>query len=280
MFYRKAAMELSINSGRVTQLALFELVRMFLTKRGLVALVAFVVVWLLILRYPIGQAVSLLSEPGFTGLAQEVFGSMGLSKLLDWPEAEFAMYWLVSLMIFPMFSLFMCSDQTVEDRERGTLRFLSLRSTRSEILIGRFLGQLAVLLCLVAITLIATLAVMMYRNPSLLMNGVGRASMIFIQMVFVLSPFVALMSLINTLARSSRLSFVIAVLFFALGNIVVSLLAWQVNALSALNYVFPGMQIDLVAGQNASVMMAYGLPAIQTGIFLVIAQRLFARSSL
>ncbi|MBQ4834641.1 ABC transporter permease subunit [Pseudoalteromonas sp. MMG010] len=270
----------SINSARIAQLALFELTRMFLTKRGLIALVAFVVVWLLILRYPIGEAVSLLSEPGFTSLAQDIFGSLGLSKLLDWPEAEFAMYWLAALIGFPTFCLFMCSDQTVEDRERGTLRFISLRATRLEILIGRFIGQLSVLLCLVAITLVATFTIMVYREPSLFMGGINRAVGVFIQMIFVLSPFVALMSLINVIARSSRLSFVIAVLFFALGNIVVNLLAWQISALTALNYVFPGMQIELIAGQNASLMMAYGLPVIQTGLFLVLAHTLFVRRAL
>lgn len=48
------ATPLPINVGRLTQIAGFELVRMFLTKRGLIALAAFALVWLIILRYPIG----------------------------------------------------------------------------------------------------------------------------------------------------------------------------------------------------------------------------------
>ncbi|WP_338367409.1 ABC transporter permease subunit [uncultured Pseudoalteromonas sp.] len=269
-----------VSIGRLTQIAGFELVRMFLTKRGLIAIAAFALVWLLILRYPIGQAVSIISAPNFEQMVRDISGSIGLSKLLDWPEAEFAMYWLVALYSFPLFAIFISSDQTVGDRERGTLRFLSLRSTRFEILFGRFLGQLAVLACLVAITLIATLAVLGFREPSLLINGFFRALSMFLILVVVLSPFVALMSLINTFARSSRLAIVLAILYFAGGGIIVGILAWQVPALNALDYLFPGVNSERLAGQNLPLLSALGVPLIQSTVFIAIAYRIFIRSSL
>ena len=274
------ATPLPINVGRLTQIAGFELVRMFLTKRGLIALAAFALVWLVILRYPIGQAVGIISSPDFEQIARDISGSIGLSKLLDWPEAEFAMYWLIALYSFPVFSLFICSDQTVGDRERGTLRFLSLRSTRFEILFGRFLGQLAVLTCLVGITLIATLAVLGFREPSLLAGGLGRAVSIFLILIVTFTPFVALMSLINTFASSSRLSIVLAILYFTAGGIIVGLLEWQIPALSVLDYLFPGVQIELLAGQNLPLLSALAIPLVQTAVLLAVAQRIFARSSL
>ncbi|ALQ54406.1 hypothetical protein PI2015_1097 [Pseudoalteromonas issachenkonii] len=274
------ATPLPINVGRLTQIAGFELVRMFLTKRGLIALAAFALVWLVILRYPIGQAVGIISSPDFEQIARDISGSIGLNKLLDWPEAEFAMYWLIALYSFPVFSLFICSDQTVGDRERGTLRFLSLRSTRFEILFGRFLGQLAVLTCLVGITLVATLAVLGFRDPSLLAGGVGRAVSIFLILIVTFAPFVALMSLINTFASSSRLSIVLAILYFTAGGIIVGLLEWQIPALSVLDYLFPGVQIELLAGQNLPLLSALAIPLVQTAVLLVVAQRVFARSSL
>ncbi|CAH9060607.1 hypothetical protein CWC14_12615 [Pseudoalteromonas sp. S3260] len=274
------ATPLPINVGRLTQIAGFELIRMFLTKRGLIALAAFALVWLVILRYPIGQAVGIISSPDFEQIARDISGSIGLNKLLDWPEAEFAMYWLIALYSFPVFSLFICSDQTVGDRERGTLRFLSLRSTRFEILFGRFLGQLAVLTCLVGITLVATLAVLGFRDPSLLAGGVGRAVSIFLILIVTFAPFVALMSLINTFASSSRLSIVLAILYFTAGGIIVGLLEWQIPALSVLDYLFPGVQIELLAGQNLPLLSALAIPLVQTAVLLVVAQRVFARSSL
>lgn len=269
-----------VSPTRLAQIAGFELVRMFLTKRGLIALAAFALVWVIILRYPIGQAVGLVSSPEFEQIARDISGSIGLSKLLDWPEAEIAMYWLIALYSFPIFALFISSDQTVGDRERGTLRFISLRSTRFEILFGRFLGQLAVLSCLVGITLVATLAVLGYREPSLLMSGIVRALSLFFILVITFAPFVALMSLINTFARSSRLSIVIAILYFFAGGIVVSLIQWQLPGLTVLDYIFPGMQIEKVAGQNLSLLVTLSIPLLQSVVFIAIAHRIFARSSL
>lgn len=269
-----------VSPTRLAQIAGFELVRMFLTKRGLIALAAFALVWIIILRYPIGQAVGLVSSPEFEQIARDISGSIGLSKLLDWPEAEIAMYWLIALYSFPIFALFISSDQTVGDRERGTLRFISLRSTRFEILFGRFLGQLAVLSCLVGITLVATLAVLGYREPSLLMSGIVRALSLFFILVITFAPFVALMSLINTFARSSRLSIVIAILYFFAGGIVVSLIQWQLPGLTVLDYIFPGMQIEKVAGQNLSLLVTLSIPLLQSVVFIAIAHRIFTRSSL
>nr|WP_215909041.1 ABC transporter permease subunit [Pseudoalteromonas ostreae] len=265
---------------RLLKIAQFELVRLFLTKRGLLAVAAFSICWLLILRYPIGQAVSLISSPQIADLAQQVFGAIGLSKLLDWPEAELAMYWLIALYSFPSFCLFLCSDQLVGDKQRGTLRFLSLRATRNEMLFGRFLGQVFILAALLLVTLVASVAVMVFRDPALLVSGITRSFILFFYLLIAVLPFIALMTLLNTFARSARLAVVLAVLFFAGGNIVVSILSWQIPMFAMLNNVFPGVQLDQMAGQNAGIFNSIGIALIQTTVMLAIAQRIFARSSL
>jgi Cu-processing system permease protein len=88
------------------------------------------------------------------------------------------------------------------------------------------------------------------------------------------------MSFINTFARSARLAFVVAILFFAGGNIIIGLLAWQLPSLEVLNYIFPGYQLADLAAQDASLMLSIGLPLIQTTVLLIFAERVFARSSL
>jgi Cu-processing system permease protein len=104
-----------LQAKRLANIAVFELVRLFLTKRGLLAVSAFLICWFLILRYPIGQAVSLMSSEEFAGFVEGAFGAVGLSKLLTWPESELAVYWLIALYSFPAFCLFICGDQTVGD---------------------------------------------------------------------------------------------------------------------------------------------------------------------
>jgi len=265
---------------RLANIAAFELVRLFLTKRGLLAVVAFSVCWILILRYPIGQAVSLLGSPDFADFFNSIFGAIGFSKLLTWPEAELAVYWPIALYSFPVFCLFLCGDQTVGDRQRGTLRFLTLRATRAEIILGRFVGQVLILAVLLSLTIVATIVMLGFREPSLFISSVPRAFTLLLHLVITVMPFIALMTFLNTFARSSRLALVLAILFFAGGSIIVALLAWQVPVLESLNMMFPGYQINEVAGQNAGMLLGIGLPLLQTFTLLLMSERVFARSAL
>ena len=269
-----------MHPNRLANIARFELVRLFLTKRGLLAVATFTICWLIILRYPVGQAVSFLSSPEFKDMLSGAFGAIGLSKLLTWPEAELSVYWVIALYSFPSFCLFLCGDQTVGDRQLGTLRFLSLRATRSEILLGRFIGQVLILAVLILLTIVAALAMMSYRDPSLFASGLSRSVGIFAYLLVSAMPFIALMSFLNTIASSARLAFVFAILFFAGGNIIVALLSWQVPALGALDVIFPGYQFEQVAGQNASLLLGIGFPLLQTAILLILAERIFARTSI
>jgi len=265
---------------RLANIAKFELVRLFLTKRGLLAVIAFAVCWLIILRYPVGRAVPLISSEEFAGFVESVFGAIGLSKLLSWPESEFAIYWLIAIYSFPSFCLFLCGDQTVGDKQRGTLRFLSLRATRAEIVLGRFIGQVLILAVLMLLTIGATLAMLSYRDPSLFSSGLLLGAELFGYLIITVMPFIALMSFLNTFAGSARLALVFAILFFAGGSIILALLTWQIPALEALSVIFPGHQIGEMAGHNASLLFGLGLPLLQTVILLVLAERVFARSSI
>jgi Cu-processing system permease protein len=270
----------ALHPKRLANIAVFELVRLFLTKRGLVAVVTFAVCWLLIIRYPIGQSVSLLNSPEFAGFFNSVFGAIGIRQLLNWPEAELAVYWLIALYSFPSFCLFICGDQTVGDRSRGTLRFLTLRATRSEILVGRFIGQVLILAALLILTLLATLGILSYREPSLFVAALSRSSLLFVYLVISVMPFIALMSFLNTFASSAKLALVFAILFFTAGKIIINVLTWQIPQLAILNLMFPGYQLDQLAGQNAGLLLGIGLPLLQTLILLILAQRIFARSAI
>ncbi|CAM4171310.1 ABC transporter permease subunit [Pseudoalteromonas byunsanensis] len=269
-----------MNIHRVWQLAQFELTRLFATKRGLLALSAFAMLWLMILRYPIGHAVPFLSSPEFSGVAQELAGNIGLKALASWPQAELAIFWLVALYSFPVFSLFVCSDQTVGDRQRGTLRFLSLRCTRDEILIGRFIGQLTILFSLITLTALATLAVMTYRAPELLVSGALLAITLVFQLSVIVMPFIALMAVLNLISSSSRLSIVLAILLFTLGNALLSFFSSYLSLIDVLFYIFPGVQLLDVAPHTNVPLLLWILPIIQAAALLAVGVFIFRRRSL
>lgn len=256
---------------RVWQITQFELTRIFATKRGLLALTAFAMVWFMIFKYLIAEAVPFLSDPIFQDIARQLAGSIGFQELISWPEAEFAIYWVISLYCFPLFSLFVGSDQTVGDRQRGTLRFLSLRSTRNEILLGRYLGQLLIIAILITATVLATLIIMSYRDSSLLSSGLLLGLKLSLQLTLISMPFIALMSFLNIVTSSSRLSIVMAILLFTLGSAVIAYFAHYTPFIDVLFYAFPGEQITDVAGQKNTSIIDWLIPVVQSVGWLLIS---------
>ncbi|MCW8832345.1 MAG: hypothetical protein OQK03_03405, partial [Colwellia sp.] len=60
---------------RIWCLAKFELVRMFLTKRGAIAIAAFAMAWFFILYYAVSRADELVSSDLFVTIAHQVVSS-------------------------------------------------------------------------------------------------------------------------------------------------------------------------------------------------------------
>ncbi len=265
---------------RIWILAKFELVRLFLTKRGMLAILAFATAWFIILYYPVNSAVSIVSSDNFKDMAQQMFGVLGLSELLNWPVSELAMYWLIAIYSFPIFALIVSSDQTCADRTRGTLRFISLRATRNEILFGRFLGQLMIVSALIALTLLATVMMASWRDFGLLLQAFTKSMYLFKELFIAVLPFIALMAFFNSFLKSAKLTVVMTVLFFGLGSIVIAILEYQFTVAENLNYIFPGVQLGDVVGQQGFAMHQYIIPITQTFIYLILASLLLKRSAI
>ncbi|MDX1392517.1 MAG: hypothetical protein R3241_09055, partial [Rheinheimera sp.] len=126
-----------------------ELRRLWLTRRGLMTLAATAVIWFLLLRYAIAPASDVVAADGFQQFFRDIFGNFGLTQLFAWPAPELAIYWIISLLLLPLFCLFFTANQLCSDLQRGTLRFLALRSSRASIVLGRFAGQMLVQGCLI-----------------------------------------------------------------------------------------------------------------------------------
>jgi Cu-processing system permease protein len=273
-------MQWQVNINRLWCLIRFELVRVFSTKRGIFALAAFASVWLLILYYGISSAASLLTSSNFKDMAQQAFGALGLSQLLTWKVPELSVYWLVAAYFFPVYALYSASDQTCSDRTRGTLRFICLRASRSEIVLGRFLGQLLIVMSLIVLTLLATVLMAVFRDTELLLPALARAGSLLPDLLFVVLPFIALMSFFNSFMRSSRLVLVMATLFFTFLPLLIALLGSWFHDINVLNYIIPGVKLGDVADQQQSIGIRYLLPFLQTITYLALTDVIMKRSTL
>ncbi len=271
---------MNINLARLSQIINFELMRLFYTKRGLLALLAFATIWFIILYYFVGSASAIVTSPTFENMASQLFGALGLSALLEWPVAEYAIYWLVAVYFFPSFALLVCSEQFCSDKQRGTLRFITLRSTRAELLLGRYLGQLLIMAILIMITSLATTVLASTRDIALLSASVQIGAKLTLTLLIVVMPFIALMSLLNTLVNSARLAIVYATLIFALGPLAIGIINAQFGHSLYLNFLIPGEQISSILSQKSLVISQYLLPFIQTSLLLLLSHFMLKRASL
>ncbi|WP_394203729.1 ABC transporter permease subunit [Shewanella waksmanii] len=263
-------------------LAKHELTKILFNRRGVIALVAFALVWGLILWYPIRKASSFLLDPNFKQLVASVFGEATVGNLFEWPVAEMAVFWVAALYLFPLFSIFVCADQFASDKARGTFRFITLRVGRDALFFGRFSGYMLIQMILVAITVLATLALAGSRDASQLGAALTSATLVFINISIILLPYTAMMGLLSLYANSARQATIFAILFWAISSIVIAMIGHYLPMLSeALQWILPGAQISLMINTQGMGTLAYALiPIIQAVVLLFIGRSYMIRSSL
>lgn len=196
---------------RIFLLALDEARRVLLSRRGLLSVLAFALAWALVLVYvvrPAGlldvQGVDGHAGGGAGGLVRVVAERFGFEALLDWPSAQLAAGWVVALYLLPVVALSVAVDQIASDRARGTLRYLALRASRTEIVLGRWLGQSLVQAALVVASLGSTLALVALDVPGVLADALAGAPAVALALWFTLLPWTALASCVSVLAPSAR----------------------------------------------------------------------------
>ncbi|MDP2561071.1 ABC transporter permease subunit [Psychrobium sp. 1_MG-2023] len=258
----------------------FELIRLFFTKRGAILLIAFSVVWFLILKYPVFESVKILSNPNF-GENITVFSSqLNLQQIVQWPYSELAVYWLFAVFAFPITSVLMSSDQLASDTNRGTVRFLLLRSTRSQLLYGRFFGQVLIIASLITMTALAALIMGMVRDISLLSSSFDELANIGLNLLISCLPFIALTSLLNVISKSSKLSVVLIVILIPVLTGLISYLTQYISFIEYLLWIIPGLQLtETVQGLGFSVNTTL-LPLAQTAVYLAICHLTLTRRAL
>lgn len=256
--------------GRQTWLyGRFELQRLLLTPRGWFALAAFSIIWYLLLRYPIYQASVQLQQPEIQQMLSSMLGMVGMYNLMNWTLPELSVYWALTVLLMPLAVLFSAADQTCSDRSRGTLRFLTLRSSRDSIFFGRFIGQMLVQALLLGLSLLATLALAAWRVGELPIAAVNAALVIWLNLLIVLMPFTALMALCSALVKSSRLALSLAIV--SMGGVagLLGYLVWHFPDLRSVLGYLPGAQLPMLLGAQGWDTLKYsGLPLLQTLVLL------------
>ena len=275
-------MENSKQSGNLRNtllLARFEIKKMLFNPRGVIALAAFSLVWLLILLYPISGASEFLITPSYKDLIEGLFGPDVVSELFKWPVAELAIYWIAALYLFPLFSIFIAADQFSSDKARGSFRFLTLRTSRDSIFFGRYLGHMAIQTILVSLTVLATIVLAFSREADLLMPAIGSGIIVIVNLVIVLLPYTASMAILSLYANSARQATIYAILIWAAMSITIGIINNYLPIISELKWILPGSQISLMINTQGLGGFAYAPIALLQTVVLLLLGRLYIKRS-
>lgn len=278
-------LEANLNNGFARNtliLAKFELKKLLFNPKGLIALIAFGLVWLLILLYPIRSASDILLSPEFRQLITSVFGESSVDKLFQWKVAEMAIFWVAALYIFPLFSIFVSADQFASDKQRGSFRFLTLRTGRDSLFFGRFIGHMLIQSLLLLLTVLATVLLALSRDGTLLLAALTSGFMVFINIFIILLPYTAIMALLSLYAGSARQATIYAILLWAASAIIIALINSQLPAVgSILSWFLPGAQLSMMINTQGISSLVYApIPLIQAAVLLFLGRTYMTRSAL
>jgi len=258
----------------------FEFKRLLFTKSGLFILSTLFIVCFFILNFIIAESVELIRNPLIREKMSIWFQQIQLDHLLYWPYPELAVFWMIGLFFIPFLCILLTSDQIASDLQRGTLRFLLLRSTRTELLFGRFLGKTLIVMLLTLLALVATLTMSIYRDPNQLTHSIGHVFIVFSNLFVLSLPYIALMCLLNILFKSAKISVLFVAVMLPLLSIIIDYFTENWALIGSLQYALPGYQsMDAIQVQQLS-LYATVLPLCQTFCYLLLAQQILARKSL
>ncbi len=246
-----------------------ELQRTFSTPRGLTVVAAFLLVWALILWYLVKGAASWLAN-GEGVLVGSFFNSRLIESLLGWQVPEFSVFWVIGLYLFPLLCLMLAADQTAADRTRGTLRLLSLHTTRTSLFLGRFTGAMIVQALLLALVTAATLMLAVVRNEALLVPALDTAAMVFVNLLLLIAAYTAAMAVISLFAGSARQATTWATIIWIALTVLLSWLAHRYPETANLRWLVPGAHITSLLHHNSWQALQLAIvPVVQATVLLV-----------
>lgn len=273
---------------RIQILARAEIQRFVGSRRGLVSLLAFCLLWYAALAWFVMPAGRLASGSAGAGLEVVLDRYLGLGNLLRWPASEFAAWWVAALYLLPFVAVVASADQIASDRARGTLRYIVLRASRLEILGGRFLGQAIIMAGAVLATVLSTAAVVFYQHRSLTPNEafetvawlpvVGFACF---ALWLTLLPWLALMALVSALSKTPGQATRYALVIWLLLSILGAWLSSRFGAHVVFDHLLPGSPVRTLLSQSGSdTLLPASIGLVHTAIFFSFAAVVMYRRDL
>lgn len=203
--------------------------------------------------------------------------------LLREQPALLSVIWLMLLMFFPFVTAIGAFNQTSGDIGNRGLRYLLLRTERTNVYLGRSLGTLyfstaSLLLLMVLVLLYVGLKLNLYGFGELMGSGLqGTLALLFLSL-----PYIAMCGWLSSLFDSAFASLAICLLMVG-GPIVAFKVidAASRTDLEWLQRLLPwGWKYELLSGDIGTRLLAYGVMLGFTAFFMALGMRHFHRRDL
>ena len=259
----------------------FEIKRNFATRKGLLSLLAYGIIWYFILLYPLQFAAGLLTQEHGLNQNFSFFNFIGLSSIQRWSIPEFDVFWHFALMIFPMLSITLAADQTCSDRERGTIRFIVMRSSRDRVFFGRFISVMFIQILLIVAAAFSTWMLALYHDASLVASALPDLLALIVNLILIVLPFTAMMAALSAQVKSARQATIWAILVWTFMAGIISGLAHYLPELNFLKFLIPGYQLsDLAQLSGWRTLQLAFIPLLQSFILLACGRWIMSRQAL
>jgi hypothetical protein len=192
-----------MNWQRIVLLLRFDLYYSLTRLKGWVFLAPFSLFWLLIL-YSVNKGVSgiLQSQEGIMA-SSAIYGTDGALNLFIEHPPSISLFYLVALSTMPFFMVLAGYDQFSSDFGSGFFRFLIARCKRIEIFLARFLSVLSLIAGSFLIVAVNCAIISISNDAYPTMDVLLYSTQVYFTLLLYALAFIAYMSLISSLVRST-----------------------------------------------------------------------------
>ncbi|GEM_PF-1007072 len=193
-----------LNIYRLKELVFFDLYHSLSSMRSAIFIIPYFLFWFLIFYNISEESVNWIKGVGGLAATSWLLGNQELAiSLIAERSAVLSFYLIVSVVIMPMFVMFVANNPFSSNFATGTFRFLSMRSTRKEIYLSRILSAFIVVsLCLILTTFCAAIVAMINDD-----NDIDIIMSYALQISIILTiyslPFITYVGLISIITRSA-----------------------------------------------------------------------------
>lgn len=206
-----------------------------------------------------------------------------IEYLVQEQPALLSVIWIFLLAFIPFLTVLSSFNQTSGDIGSKGLRYLLLRTERSNIYLGRSVGTLlfstaSLLLLLVLVLLYVGMKLKLYPFGDLASSGLHG----FLALFFLSLPYIAMCGWLSAMFDSAFGSLAICLLVAAFPIIFFKMVNWASESdLAWLDQLLPwGWKYDLLSGDIGTRLLAYGVMLGFTAVFLVLGMRQFQKRDL